>query len=178
MEKIELRVELCAGESIEKPWSAVFGLAGGTIGRGGQNKLILPDSDAAIARVHAMVRLGADTAYLANLCERRLIQVDDVVVRPGQEVTLPLGARINIGPYSIGVYTLNAASAPATLAAKVSAAVPASTQLPGYAPKPSTVPPRKQCLPAHSSSRMTSILSRLSHALYRRTNGEDYKNRA
>lgn len=139
MEKIELRVELRAGESIEKPWSAVFGLAGGTIGRGGQNKLILPDSDAAIARVHAMVRLGADAAYLANLCERRLIQVDDVVVRPGQEVTLPLGARINIGPYSIGVYTLNAASAPATLASKVSAAAPASTMSPAYAPTPSTV---------------------------------------
>lgn len=136
MEKIELRVELRSGEPLEKPWSAVFGLAGGTIGRGGQNKLILPDSDAAIARVHAMVRLGADEAYLANLCERRLIEVGDEVVRPGQEVPLPMGARICIGPYSIGVYTLNAASASAPLASKFSEAVPAITRSPTYIPTP------------------------------------------
>ena len=141
MEKIELRVELRSGEPLEKTWSAVFGLAGGTIGRGGQNKLILPDADAAIARVHAMVRLGADEAYLANLCERRLIEVDNEVVRPGQEVPLPVGARISIGPYSIGVYTLNAASAPAPLTTKVSEAVPAVTRSPTHIPTPANEQP-------------------------------------
>lgn len=114
MEKIELRVEQRAGERLDKPWSAVFGLAGGTVGRGGQNKLILPDPEASIARVHAMVRLGTSEAYIANLCERRLIVVDGHEVRPGEEVLLPLGASVGIGPYQIKVCAINAESVPST----------------------------------------------------------------
>jgi len=107
MEKIELRVEQHAGKPLNDPWSAVFGLAGGTVGRGGQNKLILPDTEGDIARVHAMVRLGTSDAYIANLCERRLLTVDNQEVRPGQEVQLPLNACVGIGGYQIKVYTLN-----------------------------------------------------------------------
>jgi FHA domain-containing protein len=107
MEKIELLVEQRAGERLNEPWSAVFGLAGGTVGRGGQNKLILPDTEGEIARVHAMVRLGTNDAYIANLCERRPLTVDDLEVRPGEEVQLPLGACVGIGRYQIRVFALN-----------------------------------------------------------------------
>lgn len=101
MEKIELVVTHQAGTPVARAESAVFGMAGGTIGRSGQNKLVLPDSDAEIARVHAMVRLDSDQAYIANLCERRSVQVNGLEVLSGQEVPLGHGAQIVIGSYRI-----------------------------------------------------------------------------
>ena len=101
MDKIEIRVESQNGDAVRQPWAAVFGLAGGTIGRSGQNKLVLPDADAHVARVHAMVRLESDNAYIANLCERRSIQVDNQELQSGQETVLPTGAQIVIGPYRL-----------------------------------------------------------------------------
>jgi FHA domain-containing protein len=101
MEKIELRVEKLAGADVGRQWFAVFGIAGGTIGRGGQNKLVLPDTDAGVARVHAMVRLESDAAYIANLCERRSMHVGGMEVLSGQEVQLQIGAEVQIGPYSL-----------------------------------------------------------------------------
>ncbi len=101
MEKIELRVEKLAGADVGRHWFAVFGVAGGTIGRGGQNKLVLPDTDAGVARVHAMVRLESDAAYIANLCERRSMHVAGLEVLSGQEVQLHIGAEVQIGPYSL-----------------------------------------------------------------------------
>jgi FHA domain-containing protein len=101
MEKIELRVEKLAGADVESHWFAVFGIAGGTIGRGGQNKLVLPDADAGVARVHAMVRLESDAAYIANLCERRSMHVAGLEVLSGQEVQLQIAAEVQIGPYTL-----------------------------------------------------------------------------
>jgi FHA domain-containing protein len=99
MQKIELRVEQQAGQAVPREWVAVFGMAGGTIGRGGQNKLVLPDADASVARVHAMVRLETDGAHIANLCERRPLFVDGRELRSGDEVPLRPDAKIGIGPY-------------------------------------------------------------------------------
>lgn len=101
MEKIELVVTHHSGAPADRVVSAIFGMAGGTIGRSGQNKLVLPDTDAQVARVHAMVRLDSDHAYLANLCERRSVQVDGLDVVSGQEVPLGHGAEIVIGAYRI-----------------------------------------------------------------------------
>ncbi|MDA8443757.1 type VI secretion system-associated FHA domain protein TagH [Paracidovorax valerianellae] len=101
MDKVELRVAQQADLSVERSWSAVFGVAGGTIGRGGQNKLVLPDSDASVARVHAMVRMESDAAYIANLCERRSITVAGQEVRSGEEVPLAIGDEVVIGPYRL-----------------------------------------------------------------------------
>lgn len=101
MDKIELVVTHQTGVPVDRLWSAVFGMAGGTIGRAGQNKLVLPDADAAVARVHAMVRLDSDRAYIANLCERRSVLVSGLEVLSGQEVPLLPGAEIGIGPYQL-----------------------------------------------------------------------------
>lgn len=101
MEKIELVVTHQAGAPADRTWSAIFGMAGGTIGRSGQNKLVLPDTDAEVARVHAMVRLDSDQAYLANLCERRSVHVNGLEVLSGQEVPLRQGAEVIIGSYRI-----------------------------------------------------------------------------
>ena len=109
MDKIELHVAQHAGAALGRAWHAIFGVAGGTIGRGGQNKLVLPDVDAGVARVHAMVRLDSEQAYIANLCERRVVWVDDMEVRSGQEVVLPLGAQVRIGPYLLKATKFGAA---------------------------------------------------------------------
>ncbi|RYF56811.1 MAG: type VI secretion system-associated FHA domain protein TagH [Comamonadaceae bacterium] len=101
MDKIELVVTHQSGGPVGRHWSAIFGMAGGTVGRAGQNKLVLPDDDAMVARVHAMVRLDSDQAYIANLCERRSVQVDGLEVLSGQEVPLVPGAEIGIGPYQL-----------------------------------------------------------------------------
>ncbi len=101
MDKIELVVTHQAGSPVGRHWSAIFGMAGGTVGRAGQNKLVLPDDDAMVARVHAMVRLDSDQAYIANLCERRSVQVDGLEVLSGQEVPLAPDATIGIGPYQL-----------------------------------------------------------------------------
>lgn len=101
MDKIELVVTHQAGIPVGRHWSAVFGMAGGTVGRAGQNKLVLTDDDAMVARVHAMVRLDSDQAYIANLCERRAVQVNGLELLSGQEVPLAPGAEIGIGPYHL-----------------------------------------------------------------------------
>ncbi len=101
MDKIELVVTHQIGGPADRVWSAIFGMAGGTIGRAGQNKLVLPDADAEVARVHAMVRLDSDQAYIANLCERRSVLVNGLEVLSGQEVPLIPGAEIGIGPYTL-----------------------------------------------------------------------------
>ena len=101
MDKIELVVTHQMGSPADRVWSAIFGMAGGTIGRAGQNKLVLPDADAEVARVHAMVRLDSDQAYIANLCERRSVLVNGLEVLSGQEVPLMPGAEIGIGPYTL-----------------------------------------------------------------------------
>lgn len=101
MDTIEIRVESHQGQAVPKPWAALFGLAGGTIGSGGQNRLVLPDAHAQVDRVHALVRLQADKAYVVNLCERHSLLVDEVALPPGQEALLPVGARLHLGPYTL-----------------------------------------------------------------------------
>lgn len=66
----------------------------------GQNKLVLSDSDAGVARVHAMVRIESEAAFIANLCERRSIFVAGAEVRSGEEVRLSVGTRFASAPMS------------------------------------------------------------------------------
>ncbi len=145
MDKIELRVVDHDGVPVDRHWHAVFGMAGGTIGRSGQNKLIISDPDASVARVHAMVRLDSEGAFVANLSERDPIWVAEQPVRSGQEVGLPLGARIRIGAYTLAAVAPgtpfeappSAAMQNAQAAQATQAAAPAATA----APQPQIVPP-------------------------------------
>ncbi|WP_315531437.1 type VI secretion system-associated FHA domain protein TagH [Delftia acidovorans] len=145
MDKIELRVVDHDGVPVDRHWHAVFGMAGGTIGRSGQNKLIISDPDASVARVHAMVRLDSEGAFVANLSERDPIWVAEQPVRSGQEVGLPLGARIRIGAYTLAAVAPgtpfeappSAAMQNAQAAQATQTAAPAATA----APQPQIVPP-------------------------------------
>lgn len=139
MDKIELHVAQHAGAALGRSWHATFGMAGGTIGRGGQNKLVLPDLDAGVARVHAMVRLDSERAYIANLCERRAVWVDGLEVRSGQEVVLPLGAQVQIGPY---VLQATKFGAPKVSEAETAARVGLESILPHVSPPTADAPPQ------------------------------------
>ncbi|BFO54776.1 type VI secretion system-associated FHA domain protein TagH [Acidovorax sacchari] len=135
MDKVELRVIRHADEAVDRLWTAVFGVAGGTIGRGGQNKLVLSDSDAGVARVHAMVRIESEAAFIANLCERRSIFVAGAEVRSGEEVRLSVGDEIRIGPYVLhsvvpGSPFVPVAAAPASVPEPVSASAPVAIPSP------------------------------------------------
>lgn len=137
MEKIELRVEKVGGAGVDRQWSAVFGVAGGTVGRGGQNKLVLPDVDAGVARVHAMVRLESDAAFIANLCERRSIHVAGKELLSGQETQLRLDDEVQIGPYSLRAIAPGAAAhAPGARVAP--AAAPLAQPAAGFPPADAT----------------------------------------
>jgi len=105
MDKIELRVVEHDGVPVDRHWYALFGIAGGTIGRSSQNKLIISDSDSSVARVHGMVRLDAGGAFVANLSERDTIWVADQPVHSGQEVPLPIGTHLRIGAYTLAAVT-------------------------------------------------------------------------
>ncbi len=129
MDKVELRVVRQADGEVDRLWAAVFGVAGGTIGRGGQNKLVLPDTDAGVARVHAMVRMESEAAYIANLCERRSIFVAGEEVRSGEEVKLSVGDEVRIGPY-----TLYSVVPGAPFVAPVPAPAPSPVAVPADAP--------------------------------------------
>ena len=90
-----------------------------------------------------MVRLDSEGAFVANLSERDPIWVAEQPVRSGQEVGLPLGARIRIGAYTL------AAVAPGTpFEAPPSAAMQnaQATQAAQAAP-PATAAPQPQIVP-------------------------------
>ncbi|MBF9263281.1 FHA domain-containing protein [Paracidovorax cattleyae] len=155
MDKVELRVIRHADEAVDRLWTAVFGVAGGTIGRGGQNKLVLSDSDAGVARVHAMVRIESEAAFIANLCERRSIFVAGAEVRSGEEVRLSVGDEVRIGPYVL--HSVVPGSPFVAAAVPVPAVAPGSAQVPAPVPAPLVIssPPASEAsgaFPVHVPS--------------------------
>lgn len=150
MDKIELRVVDHDGVPVDRHWHAVFGMAGGTIGRSGQNKLIISDPDASVARVHAMVRLDSEGAFVANLSERDPIWVAEQPVRSGQEVGLPLGARIRIGAYTLAAVAPGTPFEAPPSAAMQNAQAAQATQAvapPAMAATAATATPQSQIVP-------------------------------
>lgn len=114
MNKIELRVESFQGVTPDRAWACIFGVAGGTIGRAGQNKFILSDDGGErVARVHAMVRLDSEHAYVSNLSERHSIVVEGQHVAAGVELRLSAGMGLGVGPYLLRAYAVNDDSAAA-----------------------------------------------------------------
>ncbi|WAT88313.1 type VI secretion system-associated FHA domain protein TagH [Delftia acidovorans] len=147
MDKIELRVVDHDGVPVDRHWHAVFGMAGGTIGRSGQNKLIISDPDASVARVHAMVRLDSEGAFVANLSERDPIWVAEQPVRSGQEVGLPLGARIRIGAYTLAAVAPGTPFEAPPSAAMQNAQNAQAAQATQAAAPPATAAPQPQIVP-------------------------------
>ena len=82
--------------------SASFDELGGTIGRSKTNQLVLPDPDRVVSRVHAKIAFRAG-AYFLLACGGNPLRHNDTVIKPGAEVALAAGDRIQIEGYTITV---------------------------------------------------------------------------
>ncbi len=82
--------------------SASFDELGGTIGRSKTNQLVLPDPDRVVSRVHAKIVFRAG-AYSLQACGANPLRHNNAVLKPGAEVMLSVGDRIQIEGYTITV---------------------------------------------------------------------------
>jgi FHA domain-containing protein len=96
---------------------AVFLAPGGTIGRGAENHLALPDAAGGLCRVQAAVRHGDDGWRLANLSAMSAVSVNGQAIPPTHDQLLENGDEVAIGPYVLHVGTVGTqADAPAAQA--------------------------------------------------------------
>lgn len=77
---------------------------GGTIGRGDDNAVVLPDPMRVLSRRHLQVSRGADGAYrLANISASNPVLLNERVLHPGETRAFDNGDRIAVGCYVLGV---------------------------------------------------------------------------
>ncbi len=86
------------GLAPESPLEASFDVAGGTIGRGPTNALVLPDPARTVSRVHAQLLRRAGVVKILARGTNDLF-VDGQHVDMGDEVPLNDGARLQMGTY-------------------------------------------------------------------------------
>lgn len=99
---MKLTVFQHAGDPAFEPLHAEFAAPGGTVGRGRDNRLALPDPAGAICRVQAAVRINdANAAFLENLSSMSAVSVNGRPVAQHQEVPLNPGDELQIGSYRL-----------------------------------------------------------------------------
>ena len=87
--------------------SCDFYTPGGTIGRGTDNNLVLPDSDRAISRLQAIVHVAADgECHITNRGNVTRVILNDIPLERGRQVELQDGDILAIGEYRIEVTDL------------------------------------------------------------------------
>jgi predicted component of type VI protein secretion system len=96
---IAIRVVSRAGEPLSTPLAAVFGEAGGDIGRGADCTLVLPDPERRISRKHLQVAWRAGRYVLRLISTNILVELNGVPLAPGVEYLLDDSADIRIGPF-------------------------------------------------------------------------------
>ncbi|KVP98826.1 hypothetical protein WJ96_03610 [Burkholderia ubonensis] len=79
--------------------AVVFHPPGGTIGRDGDNHLVLRDDTRQISRLQALLQVGDDACLLKNLSSVSTIEVNRVPIAYAQERPLNDGDIVRIGPY-------------------------------------------------------------------------------
>jgi len=95
-----LQVQTWRNQPPAAPLSARFGAAGGLLGRGAGNDLVLDDTSKYISRVHARIRWHDGRFHLAGEGVNPSI-VDDRPIGPGLEAALADGTRIVVGDYAL-----------------------------------------------------------------------------
>ncbi|MBV4368234.1 type VI secretion system-associated FHA domain protein TagH [Erwinia phyllosphaerae] len=106
---------------------------GGTIGRGTDNNLVLPDDDRTISRLQAIVHITADgECRITNRGNVTLVHLNDIPLERGRQVDLQDGDILSIDDYRLQVTELHSAQ-PAARPAPVARPVVAT-------PKPENAP--------------------------------------
>ena len=86
---------------------------GGTIGRGVDNNLVLPDNDRTISRLQAIVHITADgECRITNRGNVTRVELNDIPLERGRQVELQDGDILGIDEYRLLVNDLNAAAQP------------------------------------------------------------------
>ncbi|MGD8108780.1 type VI secretion system-associated FHA domain protein TagH [Pantoea sp. FN0302] len=87
---------------------------GGTIGRGVDNNLVLPDNDRTISRLQAIVHITADgECRITNRGNVTRVELNDIPLERGRQVELQDGDILGIDEYRLLVNDLNATAQPA-----------------------------------------------------------------
>lgn len=84
-----------------------FNPPGGTIGRGTDNNLVLPDNDRVISRLQAIVHIAADgTCRITNRGNVTRVVLNDIPLERGRQVELQDGDTLDIDEYRLQVNDL------------------------------------------------------------------------
>ena len=100
---IAIRLVSQAGAAPVTPLEAVFGEAGGDIGRAGDCTLVLPDPERCISRKHVQVGWRDGRHFLRLISTNLLVELDGLPLVPGAEFALEPGAQIRVGPFVLKV---------------------------------------------------------------------------
>ncbi|SAK93440.1 FHA domain-containing protein [Caballeronia glebae] len=109
---LTLTVDTYQGSAPDAPLACRFGVSGGTIGRGPDNTMTLPDAAKTVSRVHARIDWTEDGWRLADLGSNPS-RVDGRPLASGQPARLAHGNVLEIGGYRLDVRTMERASAAA-----------------------------------------------------------------
>ncbi|WP_277183883.1 type VI secretion system-associated FHA domain protein TagH [Caballeronia sp. BR00000012568055] len=97
-----LAVETYQGSAPDAPLVCRFGAAGGTIGRGPDNAMVLPDAAKTVSRVHARIDWSEEGWRFADLGSNPS-RVNGRPLSGGQPARLAQGDVLEIGGYRLGV---------------------------------------------------------------------------
>ncbi|WP_244808423.1 type VI secretion system-associated FHA domain protein TagH [Caballeronia zhejiangensis] len=109
---LTLTVESYQGSAPDAPLACRFGAAGGTVGRGPGNVLVLPDAAKTVSRVHAQIDWTEDGWRLADLGSNPS-RVNGRPLAGGHSAPLADGDVLEIGGYRLGVRAMARAPAEA-----------------------------------------------------------------
>jgi predicted component of type VI protein secretion system len=94
-----IRVISVSGAVLAQRVSALFGDAGGNIGRGSDCTLVLPDPSRRISRHQALIGFRAGRYFIRQIGTNLAIEVDGLPLPLDVDVPLDSGAQIRIGDY-------------------------------------------------------------------------------
>lgn len=91
------------GQPMKAPLGAQFGEAGGVIGRGNGNALVLPDPERFVSRAHAAIAFRAGTYVIRDMSSASPVYVNGIPLGNGREAPLAFGDELRIGAYALQV---------------------------------------------------------------------------
>ena len=130
--------------------SCDFYAPGGTIGRGTDNNLVLPDNDRTISRLQAIVHVDAQgECRVTNRGSVTRVVLNDIPLERGRQVELQDGDILGIDDYRIEVTELIHDTQPVSrmAASMQQQARPTVAQTPAPQPKPASAAPRGKAEP-------------------------------
>jgi type VI secretion system FHA domain protein len=113
------------GRPVARELSARFDESGGTIGRGDQSTLVLPDPERYISRTHATIAFQAGGFVITDNGTKNPVLLNGQPLGQGRQKRLASGDRITLGDYVLDVALAAPAGGPAAAAVTPSVTAPA-----------------------------------------------------